>query len=629
MEFKIPKLISDGMVLQRNTKVKIWGWISSGESVTVNFMGNQYRTTANQEGKWEVILPEMEAGGPYSMEIKTPSKSITIKDILIGDVWICSGQSNMVLPMERVEDIYKDEIINYNNPFIRQFIVPDRYDFNGPKEDLEEGSWEKLEPNTILKFSAVGFFFAKALYERYKVPIGLIKACVGGTPIEAWMSEQTVEQFPGNIEIVQQLRINGYIEKVKEREQSQIKAWFDRLNQLDMGLNNQDKPWFDPEYDASDWQSIKLPASWKEMGLDSTKGVVWFRKEVFIPSSMVGQSAKLYLGTIVDSDQTYVNGTLIGSTSYRYPPRKYKVPTDLLKPGINVIAVRVISNDGNGEFVKGKPYKLFNDTHEINLEGMWQYRVGATVDEPLPPITFFEYKPTGLFNGMIAPLLSYQIKGIIWYQGESNTDNPKGYHKKLSAMIADWRQRWGLGDFPFLYVQLANFMEAKTQPSESKWAKLREEQRRVLDVPNTGMAVAIDLGEWNDLHPSNKKGVGERLALLARKIAYGEKDLVASGPMYKSMKIKDNKVIIEFSSIGSGLIAKGNGKLRHFAIAGNDKKFVWANAIIRGNSVIVWSDSIPHPVAVRYAWADNPQGANLYNQEGLPASPFTTELLED
>lgn len=226
---------------------------------------------------------------------------------------------------------------------------------------------------------------------------------------------------------------------------------------------------------------------------------------------------------------------------------------------------------------------------------------------------------------MIAPLLKFAIKGIIWYQGESNTDNPNGYHEKFSTLITDWRQKWGQGDFPFLYVQLANFMEAKSQPSESKWAQLRKEQRKTLSVPNTGMAIAIDLGEWNDLHPSNKKDVGERLALLARKIAYGEKDIVASGPLYKSMKIEGNKVIIEFSEVGSGLVAKGGGELKHFAIAGSDKKFVWAKAIIEGDKVVVWNNSISNPAYVRYAWADNPEGANLYNKEGLPASPFTTE----
>jgi len=613
------------MVLQRDKDIKIWGWALPGETVTVSFMGQTYSSTADAKGKWEVLLPKLPAGGPHSMEITASQQRIIVKDILIGDVWVCSGQSNMVIPMERVKDIYEDEIAHCDNPLIRQFTVPDRYDFNGPREDLDGGIWEPLNADTVLRFSAVGYFFAKALFAKYGIPIGLIKACVGGTPVEAWMSEEVVRQFPGNMEIVEQLRVDGYIDSIKQMEEAKVRAWYESIDENDKGIQKDHVPWFAPEYDASDWARVKLPASWKEMGLDSIKGAVWFRKEIDVPAFMAGKPAKLYMGTIVDSDRTYVNGVLVGSTSYRYPPRKYEVPAGLLKAGKNVITVRVISNDGNGEFVKGKIYKLFGHGYEINLEGEWQYRVGAAIDEPLPTVTFFQYKPTGLFNGMIAPLLNYGIKGVIWYQGESNTDDPKGYCEKFCAMIADWRKKWGQGDFPFLYVQLANFMEAKDQPSESQWAQLREEQRRALCLPNTGMAVAIDLGEWNDLHPLNKKDVGERLALLARKLAYGEKDLVASGPLYKSMRVEGNKAIIEFSNIGSGLMVKGGGQLKHFAIAGRDKKFVWAKAIIEDDRVVVWHDDIPNPVAVRYAWADNPEGANLYNREGLPASPFTTE----
>jgi len=625
MALRLPRLISDGMVLQRDKDIKIWGWALPGETVTVSFMGQTYSSTADAKGKWEVLLPKLPAGGPHSMEITASQQRIIVKDILIGDVWVCSGQSNMVIPMERVKDIYEDEIAHCDNPLIRQFTVPDRYDFNGPREDLDGGIWEPLNADTVLRFSAVGYFFAKALFAKYGIPIGLIKACVGGTPVEAWMSEEVVRQFPGNMEIVEQLRVDGYIDSIKQMEEAKVRAWYESIDENDKGIQKGHVPWFAPEYDASDWARVKLPASWKEMGLDSIKGAVWFRKEIDVPAFMAGKPAKLYMGTIVDSDRTYVNGVLVGSTSYRYPPRKYEVPAGLLKAGKNVITVRVISNDGNGEFVKGKIYKLFGHGYEINLEGEWQYRVGAAIDEPLPTVTFFQYKPTGLFNGMIAPLLNYGIKGVIWYQGESNTDDPKGYCEKFCAMIADWRKKWGQGDFPFLYVQLANFMEAKDQPSESQWAQLREEQRRALCLPNTGMAVAIDLGEWNDLHPLNKKDVGERLALLARKLAYGEKDLVASGPLYKSMRVEGNKAIIEFSNIGSGLMVKGGGQLKHFAIAGRDKKFVWAKAIIEDDRVVVWHDDIPNPVAVRYAWADNPEGANLYNREGLPASPFTTE----
>lgn len=626
MALRLPRLLSDGMVLQRDKKVKIWGWALPQEPIKVDFLGRCYETVADSSGKWQVILPPMQAGGPYVMQISSQNSTITVKDILIGDVWVCSGQSNMVIPMERVIDIYKEELDDCDIPFIRQFTVPDRYCFKGPEEDLEDGVWESLSRETILRFSAVGYFFAKALFKKYHVPIGLIKACVGGTPIEAWMSSDIVYSFLENPEELEKLKDDSYIESVKKEEEEKINKWFENLDGLDLGLKNEPLPFFDPNLSTSSWKTVNIPATWTEMGLDHTIGSVWFRKEVDIPSYMAGKPAKLYLGTIVDIDFTYVNGKLVGSTSYRYPPRKYDIPAGLLKPGKNTIAVRVISNDGNGEFVKDKPYKIFTEDYQINLEGDWLCKVGAKVSQPLPQMTFFQYKPTGLFNGMIAPILNFAIKGVLWYQGESNVEKPEGYCKKLCAFVEDLRKKWNDNNLPFLYVQLANFMEAKPQPCESNWARLREEQRRaLLHLDNVGMAVAIDLGEWNDIHPLNKKDVGERLALLARKIVYGEKDLVACGPLFKSMKVEGNKIVLEFSEVGSGLVVKGGGKLKHFAIAASDKKFVWADAVIENDKVVVSNGNIQNPVYVRYAWADNPEGANLYNKEGLPASPFTTE----
>ncbi|MEZ0536626.1 sialate O-acetylesterase [Caldicellulosiruptoraceae bacterium PP1] len=624
MELRIPKIINDGMILQREKEIKIWGWAVPNEKVSINFLGNSYTSLADDKGMWEVTLPAMAAGGPYIMEIKSNDKTIIIEDILIGDVWICSGQSNMVLPMERVKDRYQDQFENCDNPYIRQFIVPDKYNFKGPDEDFEGGTWEQLNNETIYRFSAVGYFFAKAIYEKYKIPIGLIKACVGGTPIEAWMSPDLMSEFPENVEIIEKLKDDNYIQTVKTEEEIKVNNWYNSINDNDEGLKDSLDAWFNTNINTSDWKTAFLPASWEEIGLNKLIGAVWFRKEVDVPINMIGKPAKLYLGTIVDSDLTYVNGVLVGSTSYRYPPRKYNIPPNILKLGKNVIVTRVISNDGNGEFIKDKDYMLFTEDFKINLEGYWQYKVGAKIDEPIPNITFFQYKPTGLFNGMIAPMIKYNIKGILWYQGESNTDDPQGYCKKLCSLIIDWRKKWGDENLPFLYVQLANYMKASEYPSESNWAKLRDEQRKALCLNNTGMAVAIDVGEWNDLHPLNKKDVGKRLALLAQKIAYNEKNIVASGPLYKSMKIDGNKIIIEFSEIGSGLCMKSD-KLKHFSISNKNKEFLWANAIIEGNKVIVWNENVSEPVAVRYAWADNPEGANLYNKEGLPASPFSTE----
>ena len=368
---------------------------------------------------------------------------------------------------------------------------------------------------------------------------------------------------------------------------------------------------------------MTLPGYWADTPLGSVNGVVWFRKDVDLPASMGTQPAKLNLGRIVDADEAFVNGVLVGTTSYQYPPRWYEIPSGLLKEGKNTIVVRVVSNIGKGGFVLDKPYELVCSGQTIALKGPWRYRLGATM-EPLASQTFIRWKPLGLYNAMLAPLQKYSIKGVIWYQGESNAARPIQYRELLPAMVRDWRKHWNQGDFPFLLVQLPNYMERKPEPSESNWALLREAQLKTLSLPQTGMAVTIDIGEWNDVHPLNKKDVGTRLVLAAQSVAYGEASVVSSGPIYESMKIDGEKIIVSFRHTGSGLVARG-GELRSFAIAGVDKRFVWAKARIENNRVMVWSEQVQNPVAVRYAWADNPAGANLYNEEGLPASPFRTD----
>ncbi len=475
-----------------------------------------------------------------------------------------------------------------------------------------------------MRFTATGYFFAKALYEKYKVPIGLIHASVGGSPAEAWLSEDALKEFPNHLATMQKFRDSDYVNQIANNDKAISDAWYNLLKQKDKGLTDSQKPWFDTTYDASDWATMNVPGYWADGKLGNVNGVVWFRKEFNVPASMAGKPAKLLVGRIVDSDTTYINGKFVGTISYQYPPRRYDVPENLLVEGKNIIVVRVVSNAGRGGFVLDKPYQLSAGGQTIDLKGQWQYKLGATMD-PLPGKTFIEWQPMGLYNGMISPLLNYTIKGVIWYQGESNAERPLEYQKLFPAVITDWREKWNLGNFPFLYVQLPNFMEAKAQPFESNWAELREAQLKTLSVPNTAMAVAIDIGEWNDIHPLNKEDVGKRLALAAQRVAYGDKTVVYSGPIYKSIKIEGNKIIVTFENTGSGLVVKGGGELKYFAIAGADKKFVWANAEIVGDKVVVWNDKVTNPLAVRYAWADNPEGANLYNKEGLPASPFRTD----
>jgi sialate O-acetylesterase len=625
-QVRLPKLISDGMVLQRDSNIKIWGWASKDEKISIRFINSTYNTAADSVGNWYVILPKQNAGGPYDMEIKA-SNSITITDIMIGEVWVCSGQSNMELPMRRVSWNYPGEIANSENNYIRQFYVPQTYNFNTTEKDLKAGSWKNASPENTPAFSAAAYFFEKELYDKYKVAIGMINASLGGSPAEAWLSENALKEFPEYYKEAQRFKDGSLIKQIEDEDNKRIKAWYTLLWQKDSGNKDLQMPWYSQSLNTSSWGDIKIPGYWTDTKPGKLNGVVWFRKEINIPSSLVGKPAKIILGRIVDADSVFINEKFVGTTGYQYPPRRYEIPSNVLKEGKNIITVRVISNAGIGGFVPDKQYQITTSDTVISLSGDWKYRIGAEM-EPLGSQTFIRWKPEGLYNAMIAPLLNYKIKGVIWYQGESNADRPADYSKLLSALINDWRKNWNEDNLPFLVVQLPNFMEAKDQPSESGWAMLREAQLKALALPNTGMAVTIDIGEWNDIHPLDKKDVGKRVALAAEKVAYNE-SVVYSGPIYKSMSIEGNKIILSFSNEGSGLVAKGNEGLKSFAIAGADKKFVWAKAKIEEDKVVVWNDNISSPIAVRYAWADNPAGANLYNKEDLPASPFRTDDFEN
>jgi len=622
-QIRLPHLLSDGMVLQRDAKVKIWGWAAPNEKIELQFINKSYHTSANSDGEWYIILKNLKAGGPYTMEIRA-SNTITLSDIMIGDVWVCSGQSNMELSMKRVSPIYQEEIANSANPSIRQFIVPQKYNFNQPQQDLSSGTWKSVNPQSILEFSAVAYFFARELFDTYKVPIGLINASLGGSPIEAWMSEETLKKFPVHYQEAQKFKDSTLIQQIESQDRSRINAWYTLLRQKDEGYKNPALPWSDPKVNISDWATMKIPGYWADTDIGVVNGVVWFSKEFQVPVQLAGQKANLLVGRIVDADSVFINGVFVGTTSYQYPPRRYEIPAGILKEGENRIVVRIVSEIGMGGFVPDKPYEIKCGDQIIDLKGDWQYQSGATM-EPLAGQTFIRWKPVGLYNAMINPLLNYRIKGVIWYQGESNAGRPVEYRELFPALIRDWRHNWQQGKFPFLFVQLPNFMETKKDPGESNWALMRESQVKTLSVPNTAMAVAIDLGEWNDVHPLNKKDVGKRLAIAAQKVAYKNKKIISSGPIYQSMKIKDNKIILTFTNSGGGLQIKGNRDLCYFAISGTDRRFIWAQARIENNKVKVWSEQVSKPVAVRYAWADNPEGANLYNKEGLPASPFRTD----
>lgn len=618
-QVRLPTLVSNGMVLQRGV-ANVWGWAAPAEAVELTLAGKTYRTTADEAGKWHIKLTALEAGGPHTMTIRA-SNYIVLNDILIGDVWVCSGQSNMELPMRRVRPRYESDIAAATNPNIRQFAVPQRYDFNAPQDDLPGGGWAAADPERVLQFSATAYFFACELYDAYQVPIGLINVALGGSPVEAWMSESALEAFPVHLAEARKFKDNALIQRIEQKDNTHIGEWYRLLWQEDEGRR---QAWHNPETDVSAWGKMAVPGYWADADLGAVNGVVWFRKELQIPSELTGLPARIELGRIVDADSVYINGKFVGTTSYQYPPRWYEIPAGVLRAGKNILTVRVISNSGRGGFVPDKPYELRTGNHTFDLRGEWHYRLGVAM-APMGSPTFVRWKPLGLFNAMIHPLLNARIKGVIWYQGESNAGRPEEYRSLFPAMISDWRAHWQQGDFPFLFVQLANFMEARTQPSESDWALLREAQQQALALPNTGMAVTIDIGEWNDIHPLNKKDVGRRLALAARRTAYGESSLVASGPVFYNMKVRGQKVVLSFSETGGGLTISDGAALEGFALAGADRHFVWAKARIQKNKVTVQCAAVKQPQALRYAWADNPAGANLCNKEGLPASPFRTD----
>lgn len=610
-EIKLPQLISNRMVLQRDKEVNIWGWADVGERIQLSFSGVKKSTTTGKDGKWTIVLPAMRAGGPFVMTL-VGSNTITLTDILIGDVWFCAGQSNMVLPMERLKENYPEEVQNDDFPEIRNFFVPTKADVTKVYPDLPKGEWKMARAQGLMEFGGVSYFFAKKLYQKYKVPIGIINASVGGTPIEAWMSADAFEGFPAVKAQIETFRDTAYMNKLSKQASNY--------------------PTRKPPYTnvPNTWHQFWMPGYWTDQGVKNLNGILHFQKEIHVPTSMTGVPAKLFMGRIIDADSTFVNGVYVGHITYQYPPRRYNVPAHVLKPGKNTVLVKVTNTSGKGGFVPEKNYALQANGQTIDLRGAWTYRVmevfpklNGALGAPNPPQPIVaQNAATGLYNTMVAPATPYGIKGFLWYQGETNAGAPQDYAQLLPALINDWRAKWGMGNQPFLFVQLPNFMEVDYALGESNWAQMRQSQLQTLKVNNTGMAVGIDVGEWNDIHPLNKKPIGERLALWAERLAYGDKKVVCSGPIYRSATKEGNQITLSFDYVGSGLIAKDETRLYHFAIAGADRKYVWAQAKIEGDQVVVWSDQVLNPVSVRYAWADNPRSANLYNVDGLPASPF-------
>lgn len=619
---RLPRLVSDGMVLQREEPVKIWGWDTPKTTVAVSFNGQRQQATVGTDGSWMVELPAQSAGGPYQLQIDGSDQQITLENVLFGDVWVCSGQSNMELPMRRVSPLYAEEIKTANFQNIRYFTVPQKYDFDAPHVDLDGGQWQPLDQEIVQDVSAVAFFFATKIHAEYGVPIGIIDASLGGSPIEAWLSEKNIKAFPAAYQEYCWYKNNQTgIDSIIAADRARAGIWHNSLNSNDKGY--QTNPSWHQGIRSANLEQMEVPGFWPQDDLGDQNGVFWFQKEFELSKSMAAQDLDLELGRLVDADSTFINGVYVGNITYKYPPRRYRVPKDVLVAGTNKIVIRIVSNIGRGGFLQGKSYELRGKKDTVSLVGEWTYAMGARMP-PLEPQTFIRWKPVGLYNTMIAPLQNYPIKGVLWYQGESNVSRASTYSTMLQTLVKSWREQWQIGAFPVIWVQLANYLEKTDQPVDSDWALLREAQSEALVAVNTGMVVTTDLGEWNDIHPLNKKDVGYRLAKAAGHLAYQD-EAVYAGPSYTHMRVYDQQIEVFFKDIGSGLVARNTPVLRHFAIAGEDQVFHWANAEIEGNKIVVWSKGVPQPVAVRYGWSNNPEDANLYNKEGLPAVPFRTD----
>jgi len=618
------EIFSDNMVLQRNATVPIWGWAKPKDRVTVRFNGQELKTKADKKtGKWMVNLSPMPVSAePLELHIQArKSGELHYKNILIGDVWICSGQSNMEWIVQNTN--YADEEIkNATDGQIRHIKIQKEVSTK-PLENVQPTDWEVTSPQTVSKFTAVGYYFARELRKKVNVPIGLLNTTWGGTNVQTWTSKAsiaTVGDFNKLMAELEGLNVENYEEQLKQKVMEMV----GETNASEPGMRDGVAYWAATDYDDSDWKQMELPTLWERTGLNGLDGVVWFRTTVNVPAEWSGKAATLHLGPVDDNEITWVNGKKVGETRGYNADRVYALPANTLRPGENIITVRVADTGGGGG-IWGKPEQMYLevDSEKRSLAGEWRFKVDvADINLTLKPNDF----PTLLYNAMLHPLIPTAFTGVIWYQGESNAGSAYQYRTIFPLLIKDWRGKWGT-DFPFLFVQLANFREPVETPSGSDWAELREAQTMTLSLPNTGMATIIDIGEADDIHPRNKQDVGHRLALEARRMVYGEDQLLSRSPMFEAMEIKGDKVVITFSNVGEGLSAKDRyGYVNGFTIAGSDQTFHWAKAEITGkNEVTVYSEAVDSPVAVRYAWADNPDDVNLYNSAGLPANPFRTD----
>ena len=619
----LPKIFSDGMVLQRNTEVPIWGWAAPAGRIQVEASwGAASEAVADGAGRFVVWLPTPDAGGPYQLTVKGVD-TVTIHDVLVGEVWFASGQSNMEFPVAQIEGS-EEELAKASDPKTRFFVAPNLL-ATSPRADVQ-GKWVGSDPETVKDKSAVAWFFARRLREDLNVPVGIIEADWGGSTAEAWMSRGALERFPEFAEILEHLEVlSDPVRRIREDRKSEDE-WWSRLDTTKIG-----KRWLDPSLDDSGWKKTGLPAGYSDLGLADFDGIVYLRRTFTIPEGQKIQGAVLRLGPIDDYDDVAVNGTLIGSTHAEGrwgDKRRYEIPAGLLRTGRNTVAIRALDNAGPGGLT-GAP-----DDYVLELKGRrgiplakgWRWHRGpARADLPSKEAssTLNHRTATLLFNAMVKPLAPYGIRGVLWYQGESNRLRHSQYRRLFPALIRDWRDQWGMGDLPFYFVQIAPF---RYGGDRGEAALLRDAQREALALPNTGMAVTVDVGDPGNIHPKNKRPVGERLARLALHDLFG-RDIVRSGPVYRSAVRDGHGMRVMFDTFGAGLELRESPRPR-FMVAGRDRVFHVAKARVEGETLFVWNPHVPHPAAVRYDFTPASAGA-LYNKEGQPAAPFRSDDWDD
>lgn len=609
---KLPRIFTSDMVLQQGVATPIWGWAQKGETITIGFAGKRIVTVAGNDGKWNTKLPVMNYGGPYTLVVRG-SNTITLDNILIGEVWVCSGQSNMGLPVESAADA-KAVIASADFPQIRLFNVSQTI-AQFPQEDLSSGRWVVCDPATVRKFSAAAFFFGIELYRQLKVPIGLINSSVGGTMIERWASPDHMLKDPDFSAKVKKLQSMDLV-KEKENRIREITRLNGGFPDGSDDLSGVVPLYAQPGIDDRNWMQITVPAPWHPFFV----GAGWSRTRFELTAAEAADSAVLNLGRIDDDDMTFINGKKIGSTM-NVGDRRYRIPPGVLKAGTNELAVRIVNRNGTGGIVGGEVY-LQTARSRKNLSGLWKFKLSKVFESGLS-LQKNDY-PSILYNGMIHPLISFAIKGVIWYQGEANTDRSGQYRRLFPGMIRDWRAKWQQGDFPFVFVELPNYNDPG-DTTGTAWARLREAQTSACALPNTAMAVAIDIGADNDLHPPNKQDIGKRLAQGALRTAYARP--AAMSPVLTEWQPVRGGIKVVFSGCGKGLVVHGDTKtILGFEVAGPDRKFFKATGTVAGDcTVIVRSEKVPHPTAVRYAFANAPGPLNLFSRDGLPVAPFRTD----